>query len=528
MTKINTDHLKELAETMDLIAQHQLDKASQIYYCVVKSVDDNQCTIVFNNKQYTVPYYGGKPTPNKTYAIFLPHNNMNESFVIGEVGDVASEDIVPISKGGTGATTAAQAANNLSVLPLGEVVTKIPENADLNDYDLPGAYAVKNNDIARTIVNIPDEYAGTLRVFASVGSNITASSNWKYLVQEYVVFNGRTYLRNGGSGSGATVTWNPWRIVVNSDDFPFSITRGGTGANNAATARANLAVPNMQTETYPALLPPDGNNSYIKVGKANSSFGLLPSQAGVKGSGHNFFGTQYWYWSEAYVDNYYGSWAGDTIPMDKGGTGAITAAQATKNLNVLPLGEVVTKISSGADLDDYIVPGVYAIGNSSTAATIANIPQQSAGTLRVFASAGAAITASSTWKYLIQEYIAYTGEKYQRYGESGSGTAVTWSVWHQQILDYGIGNVIKTAAFTSSSFTISANRYSYVDIPVSLSGFTPIGIVGITGSGNGNVTIVEFYLSADNTSVRIYAFNNTSSTLTVNYYRVKVLFVKSA
>lgn len=87
MKKINTDHLKELAETMDLIAQHQLDKASQIYYCVVKSVNNNQCTIIFNNKQYTVPYYGGKPTPNKTYAIFLPHNNMNESFVIGDGKD---------------------------------------------------------------------------------------------------------------------------------------------------------------------------------------------------------------------------------------------------------------------------------------------------------------------------------------------------------------------------------------------------------------------------------------------------------
>ena len=87
MKKINTDHLKELAETMDLIAQHQLDKASQIYYCVVKSVNNNQCTINFNNKQYTVPYYGGKPTPNKTYAIFLPHNNMNESFVIGDGKD---------------------------------------------------------------------------------------------------------------------------------------------------------------------------------------------------------------------------------------------------------------------------------------------------------------------------------------------------------------------------------------------------------------------------------------------------------
>lgn len=116
MKKINTDHLKELAETMDLIAQHQLDKASQIYYCVVKSVDDNQCTIAFNNKQYTVPYYGGKPTPNKTYAIFLPHNNMNESFVIGDGKDGGiGEEVVPISKGGTGADNAADARANLGI-----------------------------------------------------------------------------------------------------------------------------------------------------------------------------------------------------------------------------------------------------------------------------------------------------------------------------------------------------------------------------------------------------------------------------
>ena len=100
-----------------------------------------------------------------------------------------------------------------------------------------------------------------------------------------------------------------------------------------------------------------------------------------------------------------------------------------KFTGVLPLGEVTTKIPSNANLNDYDLPGVYAIGNSSIAETITNIPQQSAGTLRVFASLGAAITESSAWKYLIQEYITYIGTRYQRYGESGSGTAVTWGAW---------------------------------------------------------------------------------------------------
>ena len=133
---------------MDLIAQHQLDKASQIYYCVVKSVDDNQCTIVFNNKQYTVPYYGGKPTPNKTYAIFLPHNNMNESFIIGEVGDVASEDILPVSKGGTGANNMVTARANLQAA---QMIT--PD--DLVGYGLSVSGSVYNCTLAQLFQAVP-------------------------------------------------------------------------------------------------------------------------------------------------------------------------------------------------------------------------------------------------------------------------------------------------------------------------------------------------------------------------------------
>lgn len=88
---------------------------------------------------------------------------------------------------------------------------------------------------------------------------------------------------------------------------PVSIANGGTGKTTAADARANLATPAMTTETYPALLPTNGSNNWIKVGTSNTSYGLLPSQAGGRTNGHNYLGTSSWYWGHAYIDYVYTS-----------------------------------------------------------------------------------------------------------------------------------------------------------------------------------------------------------------------------
>ena len=151
--------------------------------------------------------------------------------------------------------------------------------------------------------------------------------------------------------------------------------------------------------------------------------------------------------------------------------------------NYIPLNNVVNKIPANADFNDYISPGVHAVGDNSTAATIANIPKQSAGTLRVFSSAGAAITASSTWKYLIQEYIAYTGERYQRYGESGSGTAVTWRAW--------------VTIYTSANFENPPIRYvdkSGISVTISSNGgYQSLGTFTSLGVPTG-ATVVSFFI----------------------------------
>lgn len=64
-------------------------------------------------------------------------------------------------------------------------------------------------------------------------------------------------------------------------------------------------IPRMTVETYPALLPIDGSNNWIKIGVANNNYGLLPSQTGTAGSGHNYLGTSSWYWKYSYIDEMY-------------------------------------------------------------------------------------------------------------------------------------------------------------------------------------------------------------------------------
>lgn len=127
-------------------------------------------------------------------------------------------------------------------------------------------------------------FYGTLSGNASTASGVIDAGNSSKTIT-------MQYSGNGASSATWFGVWDGYKLT----------------SMNAANMRASLAVPNMVTESYPALLEPGGSNGWIKVGKANDSYGLLPSQAGGAGSGHNYLGTSSWYWKYAYIDNIYGT-----------------------------------------------------------------------------------------------------------------------------------------------------------------------------------------------------------------------------
>jgi len=102
------------------------------------------------------------------------------------------------------------------------------------------------------------------------------------------------------------------RLTATDLEFPRLIIEGTEYKNtwdgyNSSLKTAINETPSMINDTYPTLLPKNRTDNWIKIGRANTSFGLIPSQAGAAGNGHNYLGTSSWYWANAYIDNIYGT-----------------------------------------------------------------------------------------------------------------------------------------------------------------------------------------------------------------------------
>ena len=82
--------------------------------------------------------------------------------------------------------------------------------------------------------------------------------------------------------------------------------------------------------------------------------------------------------------------------------------------------------------------------------------------------------------------------------------------------------VVKTHSATAS--TISGGSQGNCSIPIGLTGYTAIGIVGVTGSGNGDLALSDFYIHSQS-EARLY-YHNTLSSAKNPTWTISVLYKK--
>ena len=113
---------------------------------------------------------------------------------------------VAVSNGGTGATTAAEASDNILALSL-LAGKDIPSGSDLNSYTTAGNYRAENSAIAASVTNSPFTSGGfNLMVAKPYTRTADAASN----VKQFLMPSGepsRFFVRVCNAD---LVTWGPW------------------------------------------------------------------------------------------------------------------------------------------------------------------------------------------------------------------------------------------------------------------------------------------------------------------------------
>ena len=166
---------------------------------------------------------------------------------------------VPISKGGTGATTAAAARTNLAVLPLaGGTVTGQVKSTYAN----PGGFLIEHGTSSKDACFKATRTDTDVSVYMGVGSGGTNHGVYSYKLGKWIVYADGSNIYCNGTATNVTGT--------------VALAHGGTGATTAAAARTNLGV--AVTSLYSGTLTTGsttfnyGNyNFYIIVGQPTSS-----------------------------------------------------------------------------------------------------------------------------------------------------------------------------------------------------------------------------------------------------------------
>lgn len=205
----------------------------------------------------------------------------------------------------------------------------------------------------------------------------------------------------------STVTASTYNILTSK--YAVTIAQGGTSATNVIGARTNLGLWSLISDTYNTLMPANGtSNGWVKLGTSNNSYGLLPSQTGEKGSGHNYIGASTWWWNSSYI-NTMNSSAINTNTLAATSINAVTIN--TQTLNATAITAYKLRLTSTSDAGGGTANANVAlvIGSQTgshieidtneilakSSATVCNILylQDSAGQVQICGTGGLSVTA---------------------------------------------------------------------------------------------------------------------------------------
>ena len=128
----------------------------------------------------------------------------------------------------------------------------IPSGSDLNEYHVPGVYAINYDDYAQHIANCPSIYAGLLRVYASTGQTHVIDGAYIYLTQEYTPYKTdqpiyRRQMRTDAEGIWRFEEWIP--VVVKNAEAEEWI--AGV-VKDTETLQANSGISKIEANIYTA------------------------------------------------------------------------------------------------------------------------------------------------------------------------------------------------------------------------------------------------------------------------------------
>lgn len=166
----------------------------------------------------------GINTPSPTEALHVIGNIKASGSVSGSVAPSNLSSAVPISKGGTGATTAANARTNLAVLPLaGGTVTGQVKSTWGNQ----GGFLIEHGEAKDACFKATRSDTG-VSVYMGVGAGGTNHGVYSLSLNKWMIYGNASEVKVNGTAENVTGT--------------VAVAHGGTGATTAAAARTNLGI----------------------------------------------------------------------------------------------------------------------------------------------------------------------------------------------------------------------------------------------------------------------------------------------